>query len=78
MSAWLVQLTDGSVCRVDVSDHLPEHRAEYVARCSVHDALIIEASNLNAFSAKPVGCTGFAHDVHFGAENACPIHGNQA
>lgn len=74
MTTWEVTLTDRSIRTVEIHTHMPEHRAEYLARTKVDHDLIGEASHLNAFAARPAGCIGMAYNLHFGAEKACPVH----
>lgn len=65
MTQYDVLMSDRSRVLVDVRDGLPEHRAARVA---------MGQAGAGAFAARPQGCTGLAYNVHFGAENACPVH----
>lgn len=63
MSTFDVLFTDRSRVLVEANN---ERHAMWVAERAHPNHL--------SFAAKPRGCTGLAWNVHFGAENACPVH----
>jgi hypothetical protein len=66
MKDYQILLADGGEITVAVKASLPQHRAVWVAMDKARKKGHVP------FSARPVGCTGSAHNVHFG--RFCPIH----
>lgn len=70
---WTVKFVDRSETVVEITPTDNPGRDEHAAMHQAERATVGRV----AFAGRPEGCTGFAWNVHFGAENACPVHGEK-